>query len=172
MQSTASKLKLWIGKAYFDPQLFTRAGRSVDVLYCPTMRAVCHCIPKCAICKLGRHSGFHGPIYRAPVGSVPWGHEFAEHVRADDLSALLPEVDLAVQALPLEVRDDIRQDVVLSLLEFGRPLDMRDRVRAKLAKHLSVRDTLLIPSARFRLVALDEPTFDGSNETRADRLVG
>lgn len=125
------KVKLWINDAFFDPRLFNRVGRSIDVLTCALRQSYCRCKPKCAICGCAPHTGFHGPIYGRPVGSVPWGHEYAAAITADELPAIMEEVDRAVMAAPEEMRDDVRQDVALSLLTHGRPADLSARVDEK-----------------------------------------
>lgn len=160
------KLKLWVGKAYFDPVLFARTGKSLDSLACPKYSSgACRCKRKCIVCGHGMHASYHGPIYRQPVGSMPWGHEFAEGIEPDELPALLPAVQRALSSVPEEMKDDVRQDIILSLLTHGAPLDLHARVEEKVHEWFRQQ-------SRHKMLSLDEPMCDGSGDTFADRLIG
>ena len=160
------KLKRWIGKAYFDPAMFARTGRSIDILRCPNYHGDCKCRQRCIVCTFGVHSPWHGPIFRQPVGSMPWGHEFAERIAADDLPACVQSVEQAVARLGYSDAEtaDLRQEVLLSLLTEGRPLDLTERVRAK------ARVVFDWHWSRHRLRSIDSPI--GDNLTLADTLIG
>lgn len=36
----------------------------------------CKCEPVCAVCGNRAHRAIHGPIFRQPPGSKPWGHAY------------------------------------------------------------------------------------------------
>ena len=54
---------------------------AIDLDACTTRQgpwgpSLCRCLPKCAVCRWGPHSGVHGPLYGQPPGSRPAGHEY------------------------------------------------------------------------------------------------
>ena len=152
------------------PKLFERQGRSLDIFECPRWMKggrECRCPERCVICTLRKHSPYHGAIFRRPVGSVPWGHEFAQSIGSQEAAALIPEVERAVMMLSSAIRDDVRQETLLSLLTEGKPLDLDRRVAQK-AKEAWRR------LERYQLISLDTPIAYGDHAplTLGETLIG
>lgn len=53
---------------------------AIDYKECPNYRPAnlrtnkCKC-EVCSVCGFHKHDAIHGPLYGAPPGSKPWGHE-------------------------------------------------------------------------------------------------
>lgn len=152
------------------PKLFERRGRSLDIFECPRWTnggRECRCPERCVICTLPKHSPYHGAVFRRAVGSPPWGHEFAQNITPQEAVAMITEVDSAVVLLPDVIRDDVRQDTLLSLLTEGKPLDLHRRVTEKVGDAWRRLD-------RFKLVSLESPVNSNANGmlTLGEMLVG